>query len=232
MKVKTSTAFIVRVKRNKAGIEIPFDKIYLFRRQDETRLPRIFRNAMVFPLTIRFVKQIEAVLKDYEGPYKAFPYLRGREDNLRRRIRKEDLLETLQDKRKDFVALIPVLFTKKGCSKILNSGKRMKARKKEATFPAYLVALPALKHTVNKLKSAMSSRAYFIINSKTIRPICLMCPCHQYFLQGRCHIGEKDCYRFLARAKTSDIVEGIRLYDEYMATVQEPVLDLKGGMDA
>lgn len=228
MKVKTSTAFIVRVVRHKAGVEIPFDKIYLFRKQDEARLPRIFRDAMVFPLTKRFVDQIEEVLKSYTRPYEAFPYMRGREDSLRRRVRKEDLLKTLQNNRKNFVALVPVLFTKKGSSKVPDSKKRMKGHKKEATFPAYLVARPALERTVSKLKSAMTSRAYFIINSKIIRPICLMCPLHQNFLQGQCRIGEEDCYRFLARAKTSDLVEGVRLYDQHVSSVQEPLLDLKG----
>ena len=232
MKVKTSTAFIVRVIRSKAGVEIPFDKIYLFRKQDEARLPRIFRDAMVFPLTKRFVDQIEEVLKSYTRPYEAFPYMRGREDSLRRRVQKEDIFKTLQNNRKDFVALVPVLFTKKGSLKIPDSKRRMKGRKAEATFPAYLVAQPALECTVNKLKSAMSSRAYFIINSKIIRPICLMCPLHQNFLQGQCHIGEEDCYRFLARAKTSDLVDGIRLYDKYVASVQEPVLDMKGDPNA
>lgn len=231
MKKKTSTAFIVRVERSKAGVDIPFDKIYLFRKQDQQQLPRVFRDAMVFPLTKKFVSQIEKVL-DGHHKYEPFPYLRGREEGLRRRVKKEDLRKTLQKNRKDFLALVPVLFTKHGNTKIDSKKKKMKGRKKEASFPAYLIARPTAEDAVKKLKVALSARAYFIIDGKEVRPICLMCPLHQNFLQGHCHIGEEDCYRFLARAKPADMVRGIRLYNKLTSEIEEPVLDLQEKADA
>ena len=226
MKKKTSTAFIVRVVRTKAGVEIPFDKIYLFRKQDQHLLPNIFRDAMVFPLTKKFVLQIEKVLETHHDNYVAFPYMRGREDGLRRRTKKDDLKKNLQKNRKEFVALVPVLFTKSGYSKI---EKKKKGRKKVATFPAYLIASPGSEEATKKLKRAMSARAYFILDGKEIRPICLVCPLHQNFLQGQCSIGEEDCYRFLARAKPADMMQGVRLYNQLTTKIQEPVLDLEEG---
>jgi len=231
VKTKTSTAFILRVERTKAGVEIPFDKIYLFRKQDQQRLPRIFRDAMVFPLTKKFVLQVEKVLDNYHK-YEPFPYLRGREEGLRRRVKKEDLRKTLQKNKNDFLALVPVLFTKHGNTKIDAKKKKKKGRKKEATFPAYLIARPTDENAVKKLKAALSARAYFIIDGKEIRPICLMCPLHQNFLQGQCHIGEEDCYRFLARAKPADMIRGVRLYTKLTSKIEEPVLNLEGSSNA
>ena len=223
MKTKTSTAFILRVERTKAGVDIPFDKIYLFRKQDQHRLPNIFCNAMVFPLTKKFVLQIEDVLKDHHGQYESFPYLRGREDSLRRRVRKDNLRKNLMSNKGDFLALVPVLFTKGGHPAF---DKKKKGRKRTATFPLYLVAKPGVERTVKKLKAALSARSYFIIDGKEIRPICLMCPLHQNFLQGECHLGEQDCYRFLARAKASDMVRGVHLYNKLTSKAEEPVLEL------
>jgi len=214
MKTKTSTAFIIRVDRKIAGRKIPFDKIYLFRKQDQQRLPSIFNSAMVFPLTKRFVAQIKNVLKDYKEGYKMFPHLRGCEDSLQRRIEHDNFVENWND----FVALVPVLFTREGNATV---EKKKKGHKKEATFPAYLVACGASA----VLRRALSARAYFISEGKIVRPICLMCPQHQRFLQGQCHLGEKDCYRYMARAKPADMVRGVRLYRELTSNIQEPVLD-------
>ena len=219
-------AFIVRVVRTKAGIDVPFDKIYLFKKQDKDLLPKVFPNAMVFPLTKRFVTQIESVMGDYHGKFEAFPYLRGREESLRRRAEKEDPRKHLQKNMGDYLALVPVLFTKDGYKRF---DKKKKGRKKEATFPAYLIARPGVENATKKLKRAMSARAYFIISGKEIRPICLVCPLHQNYLQGQCSIGEEDCYRFLARAKPGDLVQGVRLYDKLTAGIEEPVLEMEKG---
>jgi hypothetical protein len=223
MKRKTSTAYILRVIRTQAGIDVPFDKIYFFQKKDEKLLPNIFRNAMVFPLTKRFVEQIQKVLRSHREKLTTFPYLRGREDSLRRRV-KGDMGRELQRHKNDYLALVPVLFTRHGHKAF---DKKKKGRKKEASFPAYLIARPGSEDTAKKLKRALSARAYFIIDGACIRPICLMCPLHQNFLQGQCSLGEKDCYRFLARATPSDLVRGVRLYKKLTADIQEPVLDLE-----
>jgi len=217
MKTRTSTAFIVRVSRSMAGREIPFDKIYLFRRQDQHRLPLIFKSAMVFPMTKRFVSQIECVLKDYGDVYKTFPYFRGCH------VGYANVVESLQKNRNEFVALVPVLFTREGHT---HFDKKKMGRKKEASFPTYLIAQPGTDSNIKILKKALSSHAYFISDGKIIRPICLMCPLHQKFLQGQCHLGERNCYEYMARAKPADMVRGVRLYQEMSSTIQEPILDL------
>ncbi len=224
---KTATAHIVRVVRNKAGVEIPFDRIYLFQKQDQHLLPKIFRDAMVFPLTKKFVSQIEKVLKDYTAPYVAFPYLRGREHSLRKSTPLA-LGKDLRALSKEYVALVPVLFTTHGLSSTFS---KRKGRKKDATFPAYLVAKPDTENTLRNMRAVVSAKAYFIIDGREIRPICLMCPKHQDALQGACHLGELDCYRFLARAKRSDLVRGVKLYDKLTAGIKEPDLDLGRSSD-
>jgi hypothetical protein len=216
---------ILRVERREAGMEIPFDKMYFFKKEDEPLFPRVFKNAMVLPINTELAKQITKVVSaDKRLSFKAYPFTRSGEQTLLNTMSRQRPLEDIIDKRKEYRALVPVLFTKYG-TKLLK-GKRRKGRRKHSVFPAYLIARPDREATVGMLRRALSVRAYFILDGKAVKPICLMCPRHQYWLQGDCHMGEKICYTHLAQAKQGDLVLGVKRYEEYAAMIDEP--ELKG----
>lgn len=216
-------AYILRVKRADAGMKIPFDKVYLFHKNDRELLPRVFKDAMVFPLTQHWVTQITKVL-EVKPSFKAFAFNRFGEDGLLKRIQKQNPLVGIEKERENYVALVPVLFTKHG-SKVMKT-PRHKGRKKVVSYAAYIVARPTRSGTVSLMKQLLSARAYFLMDGRAIKPICLMCPRHQYFLQGECTLGEQDCYTHLSQARPNDMVRGVALYDELMQHIKEPQLEL------
>lgn len=225
MKRELCRGFILRVNRSDAGIDIPFDKLYFFKKEDASLLPKVFKNAMVFPINVHLAKQIEKVVQNNKEPsFKAFPFNRADEHTLLNETARYNPLEDIINTRKKYLVLVPVLFTKYG-TRLLKDTRR-KGRRKHSVFPAYLVARPNNGSTIHLMRRALSMRAYFILDGKKVKPICLMCPRHQYWLQGECHIGETNCYTHLAQAKQSDLVLGVKRYEQYIALVDEP--ELKG----
>lgn len=217
-------AYILRVKRGDAGMKIPFDKVYLFHKNDRELLPRIFRDAMVFPLTQHWVEQIKKVVEK-GASYKAFAFNRFGEDGLAKRVKNQNPLEGIEKEHDNYTALVPVLFTKHG-SKSTKKAIRHKGRKKVASYAAYIIARPMRTATVSLMKQLISARAYFLMDGRAVKPICLMCPRHQYFIQGACTLGEADCYTHLAQARPNDMVRGVALYDEFMTRINEPQIEL------
>ena len=225
MKGDLRRGFILRVERSDAGMTIPFDKMYFFKKEDESLFPRVFKNAMILPINMQLAKQIEAVMEKNSKPqFKAFPFNRAGERSLLNATVRYHPLKEIMDTRKEYLALVPVLFTKYG-TKLLK-GTRRKGRRKHSVFPAYLIARPNRPDTVSMLRRALSARSYFILDGKAVKPICLMCPRHQYWLQGECNMGETDCYTHLAQAKQSDLVLGVERYKQYAAMIDEP--EVKG----
>lgn len=218
--------FVLRVERNSAGMRIPFDKMYFFKKEDEILFPRVFKDAMVFPVNTQLAKQIdETVRQSKELPLRAFPHARSQEQKLLETATQDHPFGKIVSKRKEYLALVPVLFTRYG-SKLLKESKRRKGRRKHSVFPAYLIARPNREATIDMLRRALSVRAYFILGGRVVKPICLMCPRHQYWLQGACHIGEDNCYTHLAQAKRSDLVLGVERYEQYAKMIDEP--EMKG----
>jgi len=220
-------AYIMRIDRNSAGVKIPFDKVYLFHKNDKETLPKIFRDALVFPITQHWVEQIQKVI----GPggsgvaaYKAFAFNRFGEDYLIKHVVKHNPVEGIEEEQRNYYAVVPVLFTKYGCRSIKVARRR--GRKKVASYPAYLIARPTQMRTVALAKRLLSARSYFLLDGRAIRPICLMCPRHQYFIQGQCTLGELDCYTHLAQARPNDMVRGAALYEKYMTRINEPEIEL------
>ena len=222
---------IVRVERSVAGVQIPFDKLYIFAKQDADVLPRVFNTAMVFPLTAHLLKQLTYILvtrpKQLKPP-KTFSFSRWNEEDLAAEASPGKLVALWTEHPAKYLALVPVLFTHGGTRRV-TAPRYKSSRKAHVTYPAYLIARPDNDATVNMLDRAMSTRAYFISDGREIRPMCLLCPKHQRFLQGHCHLGEADCYRHLSRAHRSDFIRGLCLADELATTIAEPALGLEEG---
>ena len=228
-------AYILRVHKSIAGIHIPFDKVYLFHKDDKELLPSIFRNAMVFPLTTAFANMLNIVtygtaqnnadMHYRDMHYSAFPAQRWEKRALTALTKENNPI--LLGQRKDYLALVPTFFSSNGVPSI-HKGKKHLRKGKPSVFAAYLVAFKARSaNGTSMMRRVVSVQSYFILNGKIARPICMMCPRHLYFLEGRCVVGDSDCYSYLAQAKRSDMVEGLQRYEELLKYNQEPQLDIE-----
>ena len=102
MKSDLHRGFILRVERSDAGMEIPFDKLYFFKKEDEPLFPRVFKNAMVLPINMQLAKQIDSVVQgDKKVQFKAFPFTRAREKTLLNATVRYHPLKEIMDSRKD-----------------------------------------------------------------------------------------------------------------------------------
>ena len=217
-------AYILRINKREAGKTIPFDRIYLLHKADQELFPRIFANAMVFPINTGFSNQITGIIG--KNPTSLLhSFTRFGEEKFQETLKQENIWEEFHQKRHNYLALVPILFTRTG-SKLI-SAPRFRGRKKAATFAAYLVARPGTKKIVGLVKKVTSTRAYFLIDRKRVQPLCLACPRHQHALQNECHLGQVECFQYLARSKPADMVRGLALYDEIQKQINEPPLELK-----
>jgi len=224
---KQHRAYILRVDKKLAGSEIPFDKIYLFHKDDEKLLPAIYRNAIVLPLTTALVRHINVVVaaETVSKPtYSSFPSSRWRKSALTKETKEKNPFVEIGVHRKYYVALIPTFFTSRGNHKV-NKGKKRLRKGKPSVFASYLTASGARSKAGSEMmRRVVSVKSYFILNGKVVRPICMMCPRHLHFLEGTCVIGDDDCYTYLAQAKRTDMVEGLQRYEELIQHCQEPNL--------
>lgn len=215
-------AFVLRVHRASAGTEVPFDKIYIFNKRDKELLPRVFRNAMVFPITAAFADQMTKVYKGGGKLGRMYSHNRFGEAGLKKWAERKLPFEKLRDERDDYLALVPVLFTRQGSKR---KGARHTAKRKNVSFASYVTAKPGTHPKL--IRDVVSARAYFIIDSKPIKPICLMCPRHHSTLQGKCALGDSECLEHLSRTKAGDMVRGLKKYEEWQAQISEPAIDVE-----
>jgi len=224
LKRELSTAYIVRIRKGIAGRVVPFDKVYLFRKEDEKVISRVFKDAMVIPLTKRFAESLKEALSEKVDHTKPFVFYRKNEDAVRML---GSTVEKKLDKYQNYLGVIPVLFTKRG--RFNPKPRKSPVTKNKQSFPSYLVATPESSFTQEKMKKILSARAYFLWDGNKIRPICLMCPKHHQFIQGACVPGAVECYDNLAKATPGDLVRGVRRYNELLEQNNEPILKMGGG---
>jgi hypothetical protein len=216
-------AFVLRVHRASAGTEVPFDKIYIFNKRDKELLPRVFRNAMVFPITAAFADQMGKVFRAGGSKLgRMYAHNRFGEAGLQKWAERKLPFENLRDERDNYLALVPVLFTRQGSKR---RGNRHTAKRKNVSFASYIVAKPG--GNTRLMRDVVSARAYFIVDGAPIKPICLICPKHQSTLQGKCMLGEAECLEHLSRTKAGDMVRGLKQYEEWQAQISEPAIDVE-----
>jgi hypothetical protein len=211
------------VHRASAGTEVPFDKIYIFNKRDKELLPRVFRDAMVFPITAAFADQMTRVYKSGGKLGRMHSHNRFGEAGLQKWAERKLPFEKLRDERDNYLALVPVLFTRQGSKR---KGNRHTAKRKNVSFASYIVARPS-DTDARLMRDVVSARAYFIIDGKPIKPICLMCPRHHSTLQGKCMLGEAECLEHLSRTKSGDMVRGLKKYEEWQTQISEPAIDVE-----
>ena len=107
---------VLRIHRRAAGIVFPFDRVYLFPNHLENTIPRVFPNALVFPLTKRVVQMLHKVNRvcgisrwgEWEHRYypKQRPSGRGQPDW---EIRDNEIYNVINN-RKEFLGVVAQLY--------------------------------------------------------------------------------------------------------------------------
>ena len=199
----SSNVVVIKVKRSNVGGKIPFDKIYLFRKEDEHLISDIFGYAIVFPLT----KQLLDSITDLE-PTTVSQFKQHRDDALlntalqapRKTLELEDWWNATFVDKYDFknrLIVIPVLTSNlkgKLHPKYLAS-KAWYSRRASGRRRRYLPI------ATNPRGPAISDMAYLATpleapNDK-ISPVCTVCPRQLLQLQGDCEPGQPICLESL-----------------------------------
>lgn len=233
------------VHRTFVGELFPFDKMYFFHKDDEKDIPRIFSDAFVMPISQQLSDAVQDILREskkrtresdvspeYVLQYKArgFNRLSDNEQDAKNASAEKAITRILET-RKNYVALVPVLFTKQR--------PRPKEKDKRKTdqkmiYPQYLTAVKRRKSddSPGLMRKMMGTRAYFVYQSEVFRPLCLLCPLSIDSVVGDCKFGSKDCYFNLGHIGESDFTRGVKAYRKLAKQIDEPELGLKEAPDA
>jgi len=164
---------------------------------------------------------------EYELRFKGRGYdrLDDKQQEQKNKDSEQEIIRIL-DNRADYLALVPVLFTKQR-PRMREKEERKSNRK--MVYPQYLTALKRRKgDTPEELIGKMvGARAYFIYRGEVYRPLCLLCPHSIDSVVGDCKFGTKGCYFNLGRIGESDFTRGGKAYRKLAEEIDEPELNLK-----
>ena len=246
---------VLRIHRDFVGRDIPFDKIYFFKRDDEAVLPKVFPSSMVFPVNKRMAEAVKGIIEkgtqrnslEYHLRPEVHAYNRLSESDLvnaKAKLKKNHLKDVIENPRK-YLALVPVLFTKQWAlsTKVKARIKKKKDEEEKKkppkglgkkVFPQYLVAKKrrVSDDAVKLLKNMMGARSYFIYQGEKIRPICLLCPRSIDSIAGECDLGTDDCYELLGKVTEGDFIKGVKAYWKLAGKIDEPELQMKEASNA
>jgi len=215
-----SKVHILRVRKEWVGQSFPFDKVYLFHKEQEQFIPSAFTDCMVFPLTKAFAKNLWNVVQtDAEGSGEAFPMYRSMEKTLAKDSKTTSPFSNLQDTYKNYLAVVPTLFVSH-----YRKTERKKVMRKKKSFPMYMgvQGKPRSSTAEMALSNALSAKAYFLLEGKKIRPICGACPKHFAFLQGECRPGHDACYDYLGKTTAGQMLRNLKQYHDHVSRIDEP----------
>ena len=233
---------VLFVHRDFVGRDLPFDKIYFFHKEDEKHIPRVFPSAFVMPINRQTADAVTKIIEEsnkraathsvhtgasgeYKLRYKAHPFDR----HIRDRISKVDqqTIEHILENRTEYLALVPVLFTKQNSHMEESRGTRELSE--DTIYPQYLTAFARRRDDdPEKLANEMvGTCAYFIYRGKTYRPLCLLCSRSIDSILGVCRFGSRECYFNLGRVSESDFTRGMRAYQKLVGKIDEPELHSK-----
>lgn len=211
---KVPNAVKIKIHRNRAGQHIPYDTLYLFRREDRDLIPDIWGFALVLPFDASIVNEIKGLHPD---TISHFQFKRNDDlENVPPKIpgihkvprkehdaAKEEFWNALFEDHdlEDRVVVIPVLTSK------LKNKLRPRYLGSERWFEKQLVQIQHRgrrgrdNRRGENLDPALSDLAYLATpypapNDK-IRPICSICPRNLQHLQGECIPGMPICYKSL-----------------------------------
>lgn len=188
-----STIIDLHIMRSKVNVNIPYDKLYLFKREHRDLIPRIFSYALVLPLAEEMVAEI----KKQPIAHVSHRHFRRNDDDLKQPVNVPEgqlaqwwgeFMEIHEFSQR--VAVVPILV----------------AKSRKHVRPRYLTSARTLPKNRNRRQLQLADApihemAYLSTphpapNDK-IRPICTICPRMLLQMQGKCNPGQKICYETL-----------------------------------
>lgn len=214
-----SNVIDIHIQRSVVGIDIPFDKVYLFDRADRELIPKIFGYAIVLPFSEDMRKTLYK-LKVAEVTHKRF-----QRDDTSKRVAPSVDGESLTSKvsvlawwdafeqQHDLVnrvAVVPVLTSvarKKIRPRYIASHKWFTDQQKRSKSSRPLPVVPA----VSELAYLATPLA---APQDKIRPICSVCPRMLMHLQGECVPGQAVCYKSLDFSEIEEVPADVSLQQD------------------
>jgi len=214
---QVSRTLVLKIQRNLAGKEFPFDRVYLFQQADEALIPRILPYSMVLSLTAALRTMLTKVTKDYKKGLVASAMTRSGTEELQRTLESSSLGDEMQIPLKHpgkWLVVVPMLW-------------RMRSAK--TVWPQYLAAKARYrkgKHSLVKnrtplLAKVVSSKSYLLVDGQAYRPICLACARALESMQGTCQPGSETCYVGLEQVGVARFARSLRNF-----------ISASGGQDA
>ena len=206
--MKNTDILVLNVAGRYAGITVPFDKMYFFKRTDQAHIPKLFRYALVMSVNLPLIKAIRDMsphslaranqLRKESTSQTIFPEISGKKIDKRKHSRKavaawwdEHIIKPYDLEAR--LVVIPILMK----------------NKQEKILPKYLTAkrwfrqhrldnrrdYSNVKHELKPIPEfAYVSTPAAAPNDK-ITPICMACPRSLQNLQGLCIPGQQICYK-------------------------------------
>ena len=189
------------------ALRVPFDKLYMFPREHEDLIPRMFPFSMVQFLSDQgfrwILRQVGARLTRKTCPVVQLHRERqGRKLQDRVTFKVEDVLQEAIANPGDYLVVVPMLFRYR--PGIDDEGK---------STPMYIMtnkkhlsqeARKNYDKNVKKWNTEDAARVYHIVHGKKVVPICTMCPNSMSLITGDCFYGSDTCSDHLSiEAKTA-----------------------------
>lgn len=206
----------------------PFDKVYLFNKEFEPRIPDVFHSALVIRSTGNVLSMVEKLGSNQ-------PKTNRKVIGMKRGSRLPPLFEW-NSNFENRIAVVPILlgrarrispdltylpttsfprYLRANISRS-NQGKtkrRVNARKREIIDEEKIAA--------EKLSAALSSDSYFLVNRKKVFPVCRACRWNLFSIVGTCVLGDHVCRNSIALPSTkTEFYKNIMSYDEFLSKLR------------
>lgn len=207
--MKRNQIVTLKVRRDKAGRTVPFDKLYFFRRKDRGLIPKFFDFALVLPIDEDLKQQIIQLIPKEVSHHKFVrdddslhhPTMLDGRSNSQEEVQQwweENFFKKFHmDKR---VAVVPILVSKrrkKAFPRYITSTRWFNMQRVKENFSDKKGSLPV----ANNLQQGVHELAYLSTPLPAphdkIQPICNICPRQMLQLNGECVPGMPVCYKTL-----------------------------------
>lgn len=192
--------YCLRVRRETAGKQFPFDRVYIAKNGEHSVFKKLFRYALVLPVE----SNLKNMLLDYVKIDAGETHEHDRRDDAPAPNDAEwrEALET-----GDWVMCVPIL-----------------AKYVASSMPRYLTAAGAYRQptgvvkrrrrrgsvpTMPGMKEPFPTLTYLQTPEQNIRPVCIACPNFINHQNGHCRLGEEVCYTSLALGMHNHFKEGL-----------------------
>lgn len=204
-------ATIFRIASKNAGRLVAFDRIYVFRREEEILFPRIFPYCFVTPVIDSFVERIEKAIPR-TTKVETFSYRRERGGAITPSPTRDDVLTAIELNTAEYRMLVPMLYTRFRRAPYWRRGQQNNAlaryvaskikihitRKEQCRSRLNKGAFVSLKHKeLMRACGAFEGAAYLLVNGVKAQPVCALCPNSLEEIHGTCYYGSPECAEHL-----------------------------------